>query len=581
MVMRTYIYSLFIFVLSVFFGQVAAAIITVSTDRSPVSINESFQIIFTSEGSVDDDPDFAPLSSAFQIISTSQNSNFSMINGKISSSKQWSLTVLAKASGKLTIPAVSFGKDKSPPTGIVVNKDTAAITQNQQSSDEIFVETSVSLLNPYVQSQVIYTLKLGRAVAMANASLSDPEAINGNAVIERIEEDKSYNTVIKGRTYHVTERKFAIYPQASGTMTIAPITFMGQLANNSFGMLNPFGTQPKTVVRRSEQVTLSVRSVPPSFTGNHWLPAQDVIISEEWSGDITSIQVNQPITRTLSMIATGLSASQLPELPKWELPTLKLYPDQPILSDQKAATGIVGTRQEKIAIIPNRAGIYNLPEISVPWWNVNTDKLVYTVIPARTIQVIPATSNINSPVDITAPQIDMMTDIVVTSEAGQSLDEVSVASNNSVKEIGFWVWTSLILALAWILTMIFWWRSRRNNGVVQHGYDNERSENIRSVEKELRSSCDSDDPVGAKENLLRWAKLAWQDNPPMNISEIGGRLGNDLTEELKVLNTVLYSSGKKDWQGSGLWQVFKDKSAAALDTPIQKYEGKLEPLYRI
>ena len=581
MVMRIYNYSLFIFVLSVFFSQVVVANITVTTDRSPVSINESFQIIFTSEGSVDDDPNFAPLSSDFQIISTSQNSNFSIINGKISSSKQWSLIVLAKVSGKLIIPAISFGKDKSPPTELVVSKDTAAITQNQQSSEEIFVETSVSLLNPYVQSQVIYTLKLGRAVAMANASLSDPEVTDGNAVIERIEEDKSYNTEINGRTYHVTERKFAIYPQASGNMTIAQITFMGQLANSSFGLLSPFGAQPKTIVRRSEPVTLSVRPVPPSFTGDYWLPAQDVIISEEWSGDITSIQVNQPITRTLSMIATGLSASQLPEFQKWKLPALKLYPDQPILSDQKATTGIVGTRQEKIAIIPNQADNYNLPEISVPWWNVNTDKLEYTVIPARTIQVIPATANINSPVDITAPQIDTMTDIVVTPEAGQSLDEVSVASNNSVKEIGFWVWTSLILSLAWISTMIFWWSSRRNDGVVQHGYNNKCSENIRSVVKELMASCDSDDPVGAKENLLRWAKLAWPDNPPMNISEIGGRLGNDLAEELKILNTVLYSGGKKDWHGSGLWQVFKDKSAAALDTPIQKYQGKLEPLYRI
>ena len=35
--------------------------INVSVDRNPVSINESFKLIFSMEESPDDDPDFSPL----------------------------------------------------------------------------------------------------------------------------------------------------------------------------------------------------------------------------------------------------------------------------------------------------------------------------------------------------------------------------------------------------------------------------------------------------------------------------------------------------------------------------------------
>ena len=581
MVRRVFcIYSLLILTLSVSCGQVTAAIISVTTDRSPVSINESFQIIFTAEGSVDAEPDFTPLSSDFQVISTSQSSNFSVVNSKISSSKQWTLTVLAKVSGKLTIPPVSFGNDTSPATEVEVSKGKMAIIQNQQPDDEIFVETSVSQLNPYVQSQVVYTLKLFHAVAFANASLSDPKVTNGDAVIIRIEEDKSYNTVINGRTYQVIERKFAIYPQASGTMTLAPITFTGQLALNSFRMLDPFGAQPKMIIHRSEPATLSVRPVPSSFTGDHWLPAQDVALTEEWSQDISNIHINHPVTRTLSLTATGLTASQLPELPKWDLTSLKLYPDQPTLSDQKTAAGIVGIRQEKVAIIPNQVGSYNLPEISVPWWNVITDKLEYAVIPVRIIQVPQSDTETSNLVDSTTPQINIMTDIADTPVMEQPLTEKSAGNNSSVEEIDYWEWISLLLALAWVLTLISWWRSRRNYRTVQHGCDNERTENIRRVVKELRASCDCNDPVGAKENLLRWARLAWPDNPPMNIGEIGRRLGTDLADELNRLNTVLYSNSKMEWQGSCLWGVFKDEPVPQ-HKPTRRYQGKLEPLYRI
>jgi len=84
--------------------DVSAATITVRTDRNQISLNESFQLIFEAEGNVDDDPDFSPLGQEFQVLSTAQSSNFSVMNGRIYSSTRWTLTVIANKSGVQSIP---------------------------------------------------------------------------------------------------------------------------------------------------------------------------------------------------------------------------------------------------------------------------------------------------------------------------------------------------------------------------------------------------------------------------------------------------------------------------------------------
>ena len=65
----------------VLFAKVAGAVITVSIDRNPVHLNESFQIYFEADSSIDEDPDFSSLQQFFSILNSSHSSNISVING--------------------------------------------------------------------------------------------------------------------------------------------------------------------------------------------------------------------------------------------------------------------------------------------------------------------------------------------------------------------------------------------------------------------------------------------------------------------------------------------------------------------
>ena len=353
-----------------------AATITATTDRNPVGLNELFMLTFESDNSVDSEPDFSPLNKDFQILSRNSKRSMSILNGKFSTSKKWQLTVLARRAGKLIIPVINFGKDRSQASFINVSTGRSSPSSSKGSRD-IFIEVEAEPKSPYVQAEVIYTVRLFLSVATSNASLSEPGISGANVVIERLGEGSNFQINRRGKRYNVVERKYAIYPQLSGTMTIGPVMFQGQINRNAFSLIDPFGPQPKTVIERSMSITLDVKSVPDQFPGGHWIPAKKLVLTESWSQDPPVFQVGEPLTRTLSLVALGQTASQLPELPDWVPDDFKQYPDQPSLNDSNNNKGIKASRQEKVAIIPNKAGEYVLPEISVPWWNTNTNKLEY------------------------------------------------------------------------------------------------------------------------------------------------------------------------------------------------------------
>jgi hypothetical protein len=84
---------------------------------------------------------------------------------------------------------------------------------------------------------VLYTVRLYRRVDIT-AGLSDPEL--GDAVIERLGDDSNYNTQINGVDYGITERKFAIFPQKSGSVTIKPLVLTAEVLDNSRPNFNGF-----------------------------------------------------------------------------------------------------------------------------------------------------------------------------------------------------------------------------------------------------------------------------------------------------------------------------------------------------
>ncbi|WP_340120972.1 BatD family protein [Methylobacter svalbardensis] len=544
-------------------ANVLAAQISVSFDRNPVSLNESFQIIFTANDAPDKDPDFAPLEQDFEILGQSQSSNSSWVNGQSSRTIQWTLNVMAKHSGSLIVPEVRFGDDVSQPTPILVTE--ATVNKAVETDDDLFLEVEANPQSPYVQSQVLFNVRLYRRVEITQAALNEPEL--GDAVIEKLGDDSNYNTQINGVNYLVTERKYAIFPQKSGPVTIKPLVLTAEVVANSRPDFNGFFSAKTTRTKKisSKSVILEVKPIPATFTGKHWLSAEQLVIKEEWSGDNQQMKVGEPLTRTLTLLAKGTTVGQLPELNAGKTDEqLKTYPDQPVLREQKKPDGLIAFREEKIAVIPSKAGFYKLPAIEIPWFNSQSQKMEIAKIPETTITALEAAGILPDMAVPVAP---------ATAQLQQKVEQATPIINQPQQQ-NIWLWVSVFLGLGWLATLIYFLVKRpAKKPVVEK---NEREIGLEACVKSLKKACADNNAVAAKDALLAWGR---QKSGAASLGAIAAESDARLRDEILYLNQVLYGKGVEQWQGKKLFQAFVENKAREKIAVAD--DDKLEPLYRL
>ena len=537
-----------------------AADINVSVDRNPVSLDESFQITFTATESPDDDPDFSPLEQDFSILNQSNSSSSSWINGKSSKTIQWTLNVMAKQAGNLVIPSVKFGHDVSQPTPIQVTEGTPKKAVN--TDEDLFIEVEATPVNPTIQSQVFYTLRLYAKVDISQARLNEPEL--ADAVIERLGEDSSYNTQVNGVNYTVTERKYAIFPQKSGQVTIKPLVLTAEVLTSNRPSFNGFFNSQMTKTKRveSKAITLDVKPVPTSFTGKHWLSAQQLVLKQQWSGDTQQMKVGEPLTRTLTLEAKGTTVGQLPELNTTNTnDQLKAYPDQPVLREQKKVDGLAAFREEKVALIPSNAGSYTLPAIEIPWFNTESQKMEIASIPETTLTAGAVAGTQQAAI---APEVSPITP--------QKIETSSVIKGP--QQTNIWLWVSVFLAAGWLITMIIFLTKRTVTKPVIENNDSEIS--LKACTSNLKKACTHNDAGAAKDALLEWGRQKFNAS---NLGAIAMFCDARLRDEILHLNQVLYGKEVGEWQGKKLFQAFTENKARE---QIATTEDKsLEPLYRL
>ncbi|MFT5396742.1 MAG: hypothetical protein ACI85N_001947 [Gammaproteobacteria bacterium] len=563
-------YKLLITLSLLLFSQILLAEITVKIDREPVVVDESFHLIFESDQKVDAKPDFSSLTNSFTVLDTRHRSDTQIINGKISYSQMWIVTLIANKTGTLGIPSIRFNKELTKPLSI--NVVAGSQTTQGGTTDNIFVDVEVNTKSPYVQAQLVYTLRLYRGVVTNNASLSEPEVTGGQAVINKLGEDSSFETQRNGKRYNVIERQYVIFPQSSGPMTIQPIVFQGQTGGaGGFFSFDRFN-QPTSIVKRSKSVEINVKPIPDSFTGDTWLPANQLSIEEQWSVDPSKLEQGEATTRTLTLKANGLAASHLPAI-KSNLPDeLKQYPDQPEFDESNNADGYIGVRRDKMAIIPTKGGDYTLPAIKIPWWNTDTDKMEVAELPERNIHIEGSTA----PVAVDNVVKQQTTIDQATATESENNNQNNLAPITLTKEEPLWKWVSLFLLVLWLLTVVFFWRSKRNGSDT----DTKEEENIsnRKLLKKIQQACKNNDPKQTQQALLDWAKSHWLDKNINNLNALKEYSDEDFKIKLDELNSCLYGSSTSQWDGASFLKSFESQSFDKKQPKV--INGKLEPLYK-
>lgn len=546
----------------------ACAQINVTTDRNPVTLEESFHIVFSTSDVPDGDPDFGPLAQDFDVLGQSSNTSSSWINGKSSKTVQWSLTVMAKHAGTLVIPSIKFGNDASPAYSVTVNSPANTGSRAIHSDQELFLEVEANPARPYVQAQVLYTLKLYTRVEIAQARLSEPEL--ADAVIEKLGDDSNYTTVVDGVTYSVTERKYAVFPQKSGRATIKPLQLTAEVLTGSRPSFSGFFTQQLTKTKRihSREITLEVKPIPPEFKGSHWLAVEDLQLTQAWSADPAQIKAGEPLTRTLTVEAKGATAGQLPALSGVsDSKQLKMYPDQPTTQEQKRPDGLSASREEKIAIIPAKAGTYRLPAIRIPWFNTRTQTVETATLAETELTAAPAAGDAASAGSAgNAPEPQKRAALAPAAMTAPAKPAVSV-----------WPWLSGALALGWLATILYFLRRPKTAETPRPPADSESETPLPELIAKLKKACYDNDAQAAKDYLIAFGRIKYNVS---SLSAIAALSEARLRDEVLLLNRVLYGRDAPVWEGKKLFQAFSEHKAREKTQSAGK-PSPLAPLYRL
>ena len=510
--------------------------LSATADRRTIAMGETLRLTLLGDaGEQPAEIDLTPLNRDWEILSRSSATNARFVNGQNQVTRTLEMELAPLREGTLTIPSLTAGGRSTTPLAIRVNPEPVVAPGDEL----VLFEASVDDNSVYVQSEVILTVTLQQAINLDGGEISNFDI--PDAVVENLER-RSFQRRVGNRTWLVTELRYAVYPQKSGALRIPAIGFTAREVQPGRSLLG--ARLGRRLRMASEPLEIDVKSVPTSFPGEVWLPARALTLEENWSIDPALLNVGDSTTRTLTLTARGLQGSQLPPLSSVQgainIPELRFYPDQESTDQSELAEGLQGRRVQSEALVARSGGTWTLPEIRVPWWNIETDRLEFATLPARTVVVTAIQS---------ADQTNDRTIAPSTSPAATTLPP--------------WLWA--VSATGWLVSlalgMLLWLNRRKATGhSPTPGGATAKSGSVRQALVEIRKAAAQEDAALLRKAILQWADL--HHGQGFSSLEALARVSTEsLATRLRAVDRSLYGDGEFTSALDGLIDALREEPA--------------------
>jgi BatD DUF11 like domain len=513
----------------------ARAELTAGLDRNQVAMGDTLRLTITATGSEElSDVDLRPLNTDFEILRRSTSSNTRWINGKRTHTRQLLIDITPRREGTLQIPPLREGQHATNMLLVAVGPAPSGSGTDQS----VLFEAELDQDSVYVQGQVILTLRLQQAINLEDRSITELKL--ENAFVRPLEQ-KSFQRTMNGRPWLVHEVRYAIFPEHSGTLDIPAQTFSGRESSPRRSFFD-MGGGGRSLRRTTESLQITVLPRPATFPDATWLPARTLTLEESWSTPPEQLRAGESATRTIRIQAEGLQGAQLPPVLFPATDGLKYYPDQPVIGDTESTTGLLGSRVDSAALVPTRAGSWQIPELRIPWWDTQAGEVRYAVLPGREITVAAAdpATNMTTLAPSAAPPINI----------GDGMATVPVTPVPTGDVLRWQIFTA-VSASGWLLTLAYLLWSRRRPGTPDQADPDHGSE--KQAYKHLLQVCAGGSAQQVRQGLIAWTAALFPQASVVSLSQAAALLADTaLTAQLDALNTALYSEASGQWDGSTL-----------------------------
>ena len=483
-------------------AMAAQADMIASVDDADIDEMQTVQLTVRITGTNQaDDFDLDALTRDFEVQSTTTQSQFRSVNGRVSSWVEYHVTLRPLRTGQLLIPALSYRGEQSNP--ITVQVRSVSADMKKEIDRLVYFDVSIDKPEVYVQAQLVLTRRLYYTVGVQIYGDLPGAPDLPDAVVLPLGEATSEATMLGNRRYGVLEQRYAIFPERSGTLTIPGFSVTSSVRLADRGR--------RGVRVHAEAKTVNVLPVPDTYPKElPWFPAEDVQLRERWDPHAAQMNAGDSIQRTIIVRAEGAIGSVVPPVTA-NMPDshFKQYSRPPEIEDEASGKkAVVGTRRQLYDLIVTHGGQVTTPSVSLTWWDTGADTLRTSTLKGRALRLIG-----DSPAE---PR--------KAAEAAPEATRSDSAEPADATEIGLpwqnWLMVAvgLLVAFAAFWFVLSWYRARPANP-------------FSTARKEVRSATTFG---GLQQALARYAAHRWRARPAEALTLIRERTahGSDLLSRL-------------------------------------------------
>lgn len=367
---------------------------------------ESANLTLTIHGSISGNLDI-PVVEPLQGVSLlsqipSQSTSYQIINGRASSSRSFTYTLMAQQEGSFTIPAIAItigGRDyRTDPIPFQVITRAQSATGSQ--TPDVFLEISVDADRPVVGQQVIASVDLYFRNGIEISSFQPVQGWRADGFwkeeLQNAEQPMA-ETVLVGqeRFRKATLLRYALFPTRSGELTLNPFSMMVGVRSRTVSrdpfasIFDSFGTNQRRVTLQSEPLELTVRPVPEAPEG----------VSLDAVGTFT---ITRRASRTsvvqgegFEVITTVSGTGNLPLVTRPEFtygPAFDQYSPQEQTQLNTVGREVKGERVFTEVLVARFPGQAVIPSQTATYFDPSRRRHVSVSLPAITVSVSPAPS---------------------------------------------------------------------------------------------------------------------------------------------------------------------------------------------
>ncbi len=452
---------LFLVILMGMTTRVQAANFSATLDRDTITLGESATLSLTFEGGSPKDVPTPPAIQNLQINYAGPSSQFSVINGQVSSTVTHVFTVTARQAGDFTIPslAAEVGSEKlsTQPLKLKVLSPSAPSPEAVNSGSQVaFLKLALPKKEVYlgevISGELQFFYRQGLQLSEPHLTATPTEGIS----IGKIASARERALRIGNTVYNMLPATVALTPVKTGPVTIGPITASIVLSvppRNLREMVTGGERQQMSIATETEMLQslpLPAENAPATFNGAVGNYTMNL------SAGPTNVATGDPITVRVQISGRGaLGALTLPEQTAWH--DFKTYPPT---SDVKTTDqlGLQGTKTFEQIVVPQTTDIKELPPFSFSFFDPDaktyrtlTQPAVRLAVRSGGTTVAPViAANKSSPADNPPPAQDIV-------PIKQRLGELAQAGPPLVQRPWFVALQSVPL-VAWLFAL--GWRKR-------------------------------------------------------------------------------------------------------------------------